>query len=73
MEMKFYTQDFIFTTGDSEGSSSEDDDESGSEEADERTSTSRGINLQCPFNILDSFHCVSGFPLDLMHDCFEGK
>ena len=68
-----FHQDFIFTTGDSEGSSSEDDDESGSEEADERTSTSRGINLQCPFNILDSFHCVSGFPLDLMHDCFEGK
>ena len=26
----------------------------------------------CPLNILQSFHCTSGFPPDLLHDHMEG-
>ena len=32
----------------------------------------RGVRSVCPFNILSSFHCVQGFPFDVMHDCMEG-
>ena len=27
-----------------------------------------GLKMRCPLNLLDSFHCVMGFPCDLMHD-----
>ena len=33
----------------------------------------RGIRSECPFNVLRSFHSVTGFPLDFMHDVLEGK
>ena len=32
-----------------------------------------GLNNECPLNALASFHCVNSFPLDLMHDLFEGQ
>ena len=31
-----------------------------------------GIRHKCPFNVLQSFHCLKSFPVDLMHDWFEG-
>ena len=33
----------------------------------------RGVRQECPLNVLQSFHCVTSFPLDLMHDLFEGR
>ena len=30
-----------------------------------------GVKFKCPLNVLDSFHCVLGFPPDLMHDVLE--
>ena len=32
----------------------------------------RGVKSRCPMNILRSFHCISSFPMDLMHDLMEG-
>ena len=32
----------------------------------------RGVRSECPFNRLLSFHCVYGFPPDVMHDLMEG-
>ena len=31
-----------------------------------------GLRERCPFNILESFHAVYGFPPDLLHDLYEG-
>ena len=31
-----------------------------------------GVKSKCPFNELQSFHCIQGFPFDLMHDWMEG-
>ena len=31
-----------------------------------------GLRERCPFNELQSFHAVYGFPPDLLHDVFEG-
>ena len=33
----------------------------------------RGLKHECPFNSLSSFHAVTSFPLDLMHDILEGR
>ena len=33
----------------------------------------RGLKSECPLNVLESFHCINGFPLDLMHNLFEGE
>ena len=33
----------------------------------------RGVKTVCPFNVLESFHCVENLPCDLMHDLFEGS
>ena len=38
----------------------------------EKTSTNYGLNRRCPFNVLDNFHACISFPVDLMHDLFEG-
>ena len=32
----------------------------------------RGVKSRCPLNTLQSFHCVGGFPPDLLHDLLEG-
>ena len=56
---------------DSDGDDSDGDDVSDLDEEEELPS--RGLNMECSFNVLDSFHCVTSFPLDLMHDLFEGK
>ena len=33
---------------------------------------SYGLRRRCPLNVLKSFHCVLGFPPDVMHDLLEG-
>ena len=38
----------------------------------ELASNTRGVKSLCPFNVLSSFHCVSGFPPDILHDMMEG-
>ena len=43
-----------------------------SEESFDDENDNRGIKSCCPLNTLQSFHCVGGFPLDIMHDIFEG-
>ena len=35
-------------------------------------SASYGVKHRCPLNSLQSFHCTSGFPPDILHDIFEG-
>jgi hypothetical protein len=30
-----------------------------------------GVRARCVFNVLESFHCVGGFPFDAMHDWHE--
>ena len=50
--------------------SSSDSDEEVSEN--EGVTAKRGIKQKCPLNVLRSFHSVGGFPVDLLHDIFEG-
>ena len=38
----------------------------------EASEDSRGIKGNCIFNVLESFHCVTGTPPCLGHDFFEG-
>ena len=56
----------------------DDESESGGEglsegDGDEAAFQRRGLNSECPLNILQSFHAVNGFPFDIMHDMLEGK
>ena len=51
------------------GSSTEDSDD-GQVEPIRNT---RGIKSVCPLNVLSSFHCVSSFPPDILHDMMEGQ
>ena len=53
---------------------SDTDTESESSDTDEPADCieNRGVKSQCPLNSLQSFHCVGGFPPDLLHDLFEG-
>lgn len=30
------------------------------------------LNANCPLNVLDNFHCITGLPSDIAHDIFEG-
>ena len=61
--------DFENSVEDEEFSDSDDaaDDGHGEEHID-----NRGVKSKCPLNVLQSFHCVQGFPPDLLHDLFEG-
>ena len=72
--------DNLFTEVESDGSDTEDgsDTDDGSviedgNDAEDEVVPSRGLRYRCPLNRLDSFHAVTGFPLDVMHDVFEGK
>ena len=40
-------------------------DESDDEEA---CATDYGVEWNCPFNVLEAFHCVTSMPPDIMHD-----
>ena len=51
-------------------SSSESEDET---EEDNESNKTYGLRKRCPFNVLQSFHAVFGFPPDLLHGLFEGK
>lgn len=31
-----------------------------------------GLKANCPLNVLDNFHCITGLPSDIVHDIFEG-
>ena len=53
---------------DDEGSEDGEDDNDG----EEGIIDNRWIKSRCPLNILQSFHCVNGFPPDLLHDFLEG-
>ena len=53
-------------------SSSESEEDNADDDDDERNKT-YGLKRRCPFNVLQSFHAVYGFPPDLLHDLFEGK
>ena len=64
---------FPESTSESEGSDNEIDPD-GEEETSSATDVqSRGLRSRCTLNVLQSFHSVTGFPLDIMHDLFEGK
>ena len=41
-------------------------------ENEEEVVSARGLKTDCPFNVLSSFHCVNGFPPDILHDIMEG-
>ena len=64
-------QENLFTEFDSGDSESADSDIVEDEEVD--ILQTRGLKIECPLNVLESFHCVDGFPFDIMHDMFEGK
>ena len=56
-------------------SSNSDSDSSADEETDESDPQQQelyGIKHRCPLNILKAFHSTSGFPVDILHDIFEG-
>ena len=50
---------------------SSDSDDPG-DDSDKEDINDRGVKSKCPLNTLQSFHCVNGFPPDLLHDLFEG-
>lgn len=31
-----------------------------------------GLKANCPLNVLDNFHCITGLPSDIAHDLLEG-
>ena len=65
----------IFTlTDDSDEESLDDDTDTENEEEKEPEDQVEkwGIKSRCPLNVLQAFHCVGGFPPDLMHDLLEG-
>ena len=55
--------------GDSHGS---DDASDESENTGDEYLATRGLKSECSFNVLKSFHATTSFPLDMMHDLFEG-
>ena len=64
-------------SSDEESPDDDDDNESGSEHDDDDENeqnqiNTRGIKSECPLNSLSSFHCITSFPPDIMHDLFEG-
>ena len=72
-------QENLFTEFDScsenEGESEAESDsgeESDTGEIEFETINARGVKSACPFNDLASFHCVKGFPPDILHDVMEG-
>ena len=53
--------------------SSNDDDDASEEDVMEQENINKwGMKRVCPLNVLASFHSVTGFPPDLMHDLLEG-
>ena len=68
-------KDNLFNEFDSESDSDDESDivESGEDGDDESQIQTRGLRSRCPLNCLQSFHAVTSFPLDIMHDLFEGK
>ena len=39
----------------------------------ENNSNQYGLRGECPLNVLQSFHCVTGMPPDSLHDVLEGE
>ena len=64
----------LFTefTSESEESDVESEDHSVMDAETDEDILSRGLKSRCSLNVLQSFHAVNGFPLDIMHDLFEG-
>ena len=56
---------------DSQRSEDEADDSGDSDEGEVRNRY--GLRKRCPFNSLQAFHAVYGFPPDVLHDLFEGS
>ena len=61
-----------------EDSDEDDESDEGEEESDEDSDEDTehienwGVKSLCPLNVLQSFHCVSGLPPDVLHDHLEG-
>ena len=66
--------DLFNEAGDGSDVDTDDEDEDSSENSDEDEPVrdDRGVKSLCPLNVLQSFHCVTGFPPDLLHDLLEG-
>ena len=57
----------------SENDDTDDDTQDSEEEMENPGDGGRhGLKKRCPFNELDSFHAIYGFPPDILHDIFEG-
>ena len=57
---------------DFEDDESEEDEDEDNDVADDEILNKWGMKSVCPLNVLQSFHCVNGFPPDLLHDLLEG-
>ena len=66
-------QENLFTDLDSDNDESDESDESENDADAAAVIQTRGLKTECPLNVLESFHCVEGFPFDIMHDVFEGR
>ena len=68
-------KDFLSVDVESDSSTLDSDDEDSDDEDSDNGAVvdTRGLKSECPLNVLESFHCINGFPLDLMHDLFEGE
>ena len=62
----------LFTEFTSDTEESEESDTDSDVDEEDAVIDNRGVKSECTLNCLQSFHCVRGFPLDLMHDLFEG-
>ena len=65
----------LFTDDVSESDENDSSSDSSEERESEQDTTegTRGLKSRCPLNVLQSFHAVTGFPFDIMHDLFEGN
>ena len=61
-----------FDVSDEESDVGEEEESDVGEDEDMEVGQTYGLRERCPFNILQSFHAVYGFPPDLLHDVHEG-
>ena len=78
LELSYHNEsldiDFNRTEEETEDEDSVSPDE-GSEASDDESEVfeKRGVRSECPLNTLASFHCIDQFPVDVLHDVFEGQ
>ena len=59
-------QENLFTDLDSDYDESDESDVSENDADAAAVIETRGLKTECPLNVLESFHCVEGFPFDIM-------